>query len=106
RRVLGELHEAAHTGFAGGEWIPLRLLVGDRREEAPFDAGLRLGVVEERAVLRQRLVDAVAEDPRVDALDVARAEVALGVARERAVGAQAAEELVDRRAELGMVRRH
>jgi hypothetical protein len=83
----------------------LRFLVRDGGEEPPLDAGLHLRVVQEAAILRQRAGDAIAEHAGVDALDVAPPEIALGVARERAVRAQAREEPVDGGAQLRLTRR-
>ena len=40
RRLLGQLHHAAYAGLAGRLRVPLRFLVGDRRQQAPLDAGL------------------------------------------------------------------
>ncbi len=70
RRVLGDLHEAPHPGLADGERIPLRFLVGERREQPPLDARCRLRVLEQPAVLRQHGADALLEDAGVDALDM------------------------------------
>src|SRR6185436_5174770 len=43
--VFGDLHQPADARGAGGGRVPLRLLVGDGREETPLDAALLLGIV-------------------------------------------------------------
>ncbi len=101
RRVLRQLHQAAGSRFAGGDRVPLRFLVGERRQQPPFDAALRLRLDERPAPLRQRLVDPVLEYAGVDPLDLARiAEIAVGKAPERAVLAQPRNERVERVAQL------
>ncbi len=73
RGFLGQLHQAAHAGFAGRDRIPLRFLVRDRGEQAPFDAAFRLRFDERLAPFGQRRADALLEYAGVDSLDLLRA---------------------------------
>src|SRR5207249_7785584 len=51
RGLFGNLHESAYARFARRRRIPLRLLIGDRRQQSPFNARALLRVVEQAAVL-------------------------------------------------------
>ena len=84
--VLGDLHEAAHAGFALGERIPFRLLVRDGREQPPLDVGALLHVAEHRLPLRQRGADAFLERARIHALERALVrDISLGEAVDESV---------------------
>jgi len=103
RGALGELHESPDAGLARGARVPSGLLVGDRREQAPFDAVVVLRRHEQRFPLGQRALDAFGEDARVDATDfAARREVALRQSCDRAVAVHACEEGVEVPCEFGM----
>jgi len=103
RGVLGELHEAAHAGLAGRARIPLRLLVGDRREQAPVDAGRLLRGDEHGLPGGERGAHALHEHFGVEAPDLAaRREIALDEPGERTVAAHAREERVELVREAGV----
>jgi len=93
RRILGQHHHAAHVGVGGRQRVPFRLLVGQRGDQAPVDAGQVLRRLEMAPPLRQpglRVVDEARDAFTVDALDVA--EVAVVQSRQRAVGVGAGDE--------------
>ena len=77
-RILRQHHHAAHAGRTGGERIPLRFLVGEGGQQSPVDAGVDLGSLEHRPVLRQRGAYALDETQavgRAQALHVAKIAV-------------------------------
>ncbi len=107
RGVLGDLHQSAHAGLAGRVRVPLRLLIGDRGEQAPFDAGLLLHVVEERAPLRQLGAHVLLQRAGIDALELARVRhVALDQPADRPVALRAGEKAVEVVAKPREPRRH
>jgi hypothetical protein len=87
--------------------IPLRLLIGDRGEEAPFDAALLLSVVEQRPVMREHRAHALLQQLGVDALDLRGVRhVTVGELRERAIAAKARDEAIEIPAQVREARRH
>ncbi len=55
--VFRQHHHPAHPGCAGRQWIPLRFLVGQRRQQPPVDSGDRLCCLELVAVLWKQGTD-------------------------------------------------
>jgi hypothetical protein len=94
RGFLGQLHQAAHAGLAGGLRVPLRFLVCDRGEQPPLDPSLLLRALERLAELRQCRLDALVKHAGVDARHRAVGKIALNKPLQPAVAAELREERV------------
>jgi len=68
-RVLGQHHDAAHTGMAARFRIPVRLLIGDRRDELPRKPRLSRRVAHRLLVVGQHFLDRRAEGADIDIVE-------------------------------------
>ena len=75
RRFFGEHHQPAHARVRRRSRIPVRLLVADRREQAPVDADLGRRLAKPVPVLRQPRLDVLDEDARLDVVEAVRVAV-------------------------------
>ena len=62
-------HQAAHAGVRSRSRIPMRLLITDRREQAPIDADFRRRLAKPMSILRQARFDVLHEHARLDVIE-------------------------------------
>ena len=100
---LGKHHDAAHVGVARRVRVPVRLVVGDRGDQPPVDAGDRLRGIEMFAQTGQGGLDLAHEFDDVGLVEAAHvADVAVFEAGQGAVELDALDEIAGARRQFGI----